>query len=156
MSAPKSKPDGQFAAARQLEACGLKPTLARMAIWQVLKDATEPLSIYDVQRILYEESPAISFNTLYPAFRQMEEKGIVRKLRVDGRNNQSYYALAGGGQYSQSLVCSVCGRQQWVDDAQVREAIEELCRKHGWELTTYQVQVHARCAGCSRGRRQAG
>lgn len=97
-----------------------------------------------MQRKVFEQTLRTPFNTLYMALRQMEEKGLVRRLRVDGEI-RAHYVLAEREQFSQSLVCGQCGAQQWIDDAEVRQAVERLCRKRGLQLAQYHVNVQARC-----------
>ena len=81
------------------------------------------------------------------ALRQLEEKGLVRRLRIDGETH-AHYTLAANEQFSQSITCSQCGAQQWVEDAAVRDAIETACEKRGLKLAQYQVNVQARYDQC--------
>lgn len=143
-AAPAMQPKRQWDANEQLRSHGLRPTVARLLVWRLLYEAGEPLSVHDLQRGMFAQKASTPFNTMYLALRQMEEKGLVKRLRVDGEN-RSHYTLVANVQFSQSITCSRCGAQQWADDAAVREAIEAACRKRGLRLVHYQLHVQVGC-----------
>ena len=79
--------------AQDLKSAGLKVTLPRLKILEVLeKSPNHHLSAEDIYRALIEQHEEVGVATIYRVLTQFEESGIVNKLNFE--NNLSVYELS--------------------------------------------------------------
>lgn len=130
-----------------LHQVGLKPTFARLTVLQLLMRAQAPVRFADMQRQFGQQHHGLSVNTAYMALRQLEDKGVVHRLRLDGHSG-TFYALSTAQSASISLSCLGCGKQQWIANPQVVEAIEAACQQHGAQALRFRLDVKVRCQHC--------
>lgn len=135
-----------------LHRVGLKPTFARLTVLQLLLQAQQPVRFADMQRQLSESSHALSVNTAYMSLRQLEDKALVHRLRLDGHSG-TFYALSDAQSPSISLTCLSCGKQEWISNPQVVQAMEAACTQQGAQALRFRLDVKVRCQHCTlRGR----
>jgi len=81
--------------AEDLKSAGLKVTLPRLKILEVLENSpNHHLSVEDIYRVLIEHHEEVGIATIYRVLSQFEESGIVHKLNFE--NNQAVYELMWG------------------------------------------------------------
>ena len=92
--------------AEDLKSAGLKVTLPRLKILEVLeKSSNHHLSAEDIYRKLMEQHGEVGVATIYRVLTQFEESGIVNKLNFE--NNQAVYELS-NVEHHDHLVCVKC------------------------------------------------
>ena len=94
--------------AEDLKSAGLKVTLPRLKILEVLESSpSHHLSAEDIYRVLIEQHEEVGVATIYRVLSQFEESGIVHKLNFE--NNQAVYELCGADHHDH-LVCVKCNK----------------------------------------------
>src|SRR5687767_7711547 len=98
-----------------LKKAGLKITLPRLKILQILEDAPQRhLSAEEIYRHLLELGEEIGLATVYRVLTQFEAAGLVTRLHFEGEH--SVFEL-NHGEHHDHLVCVKCGKvKEFVDE----------------------------------------
>ena len=86
---------------------GLKATLPRMKVLDVLREERAHLSADEIHRRLLLQGEDIGLATVYRVLGQLEQVGIVRRNVFDA--GRAVYEIEHGGHHDH-LVCVHCGR----------------------------------------------
>lgn len=125
---------------------GLRMTPQRRAVLDVLLAAHDHPTAAEVWARVRTVRPGIGPATVYRTLALLVARGEARELTL---------ADAGAARYDGNvtrhdhLVCDRCGRTADVAAALPVEALGELARAQGFELTGYDLQIHGRCARCA-------
>ena len=132
--------------AEDLKSAGLKVTLPRLKILEVLeKSSNHHMSAEDIYRILMEQHQDVGVATIYRVLTQFEESGIVNKLNFD--NNQAVYELS-NVEHHDHLVCVKCNVIiEFQDDVIERHQLQ-IARKYGFQLTDHSLYLYGLCKNC--------
>jgi Fur family ferric uptake transcriptional regulator len=129
-----------------LKKAGLKVTLPRVKILQILENAKEHhLSAEDVYRDLLESGDDIGLATVYRVLTQFEEAGLVIRHNFEG--GYSVFELD-HGQHHDHLVCVKCGRVEEFVDAVIEERQREIAKKAGYHITDHSLNIYGICNHC--------
>ena len=132
--------------AEDLKSAGLKVTLPRLKILEVLeKSSNHHLSVEDIYRTLIEKNKEINVATIYRVLSQFEESGIVNKLNFE--NNQAVYELS-NVEHHDHLVCVKCNTIiEFQDDVIERHQLQ-IANKYGFQLTDHSLYLYGLCKTC--------
>ncbi|MHB1948364.1 MAG: ferric iron uptake transcriptional regulator [Gammaproteobacteria bacterium] len=131
-----------------LKKVGLKVTLPRVKILQILENANEHhLSAEDVYRILLESSEDIGLATVYRVLTQFEEAGLVVRHNFEG--GHSVFELD-HGKHHDHLVCVKCGRVEEFVDAVIEERQQHVAKKAGYIITDHSLNIYGICGTCNK------
>ncbi len=132
--------------AEDLKTAGLKVTLPRLKILEILEVSTNHhLSAEDVYRTLIEQNEEIGIATIYRVLSQFEESGIVQKLNFE--NNQAVYELCGQDHHDH-LVCDKCNTIIEFQDDVIEEHQLQIAKKYGFQLTDHSLYLYGLCSNC--------
>lgn len=93
---------------QDLRRVGLKVTLPRMKILEILEAAVQPhLSAEDIYRILLDSKEEIGLATIYRVLTQFETAGLVERHHFEG--GQAVFELD-RGKHHDHLICVRCGK----------------------------------------------
>ena len=93
---------------QDLRKVGLKVTLPRMKILEILENSTRPhLSAEDIYRVLLESEEEIGLATIYRVLTQFEGAGLVIRHHFEG--GQAVFELD-RGKHHDHLICIKCGK----------------------------------------------
>lgn len=131
-----------------LKKAGLKITLPRMKILQLLENAhTHHLSAEDIYRMLVDSGEEIGLATVYRVLTQFEEAGLV--VRHNFAEGHSVFELDSGAHHDH-LVCLKCGRVEEFVDAVIEERQQEVARQAGYTIADHSLNIYGTCAGCQK------
>ena len=132
--------------AQDLKSAGLKVTLPRLKILEVLeKSSNHHLTVEDIYRVLIEQNKEINVATIYRVLSQFEESGIVNKLNFE--NNQAVYELS-NIEHHDHLVCVKCNTIiEFQDDVIERHQLQ-IANKYGFQLTDHSLYLYGLCKTC--------
>ena len=133
--------DSTSAAIHAVRKAGVSVTVPRLAVWTVLAQADEPLQPYDIQARLTGNGVTLSLSSIYTVLKRFVEAGVLTLHAIDA--GKSHYSLA-EKDFRQHILCEDTGRDYWLADEALSHAIEDFCRQHGFELSTYSLMVKAR------------
>lgn len=126
---------------QELRKAGLKVTLPRVKIYQILETANEGdhWSAEDIYKILIQQGEDIGLATVYRVLTQFEAAGLVVRHRFEGEH--SVFELASEDDHDH-LVCVKTGKVREFNDPVLNARIEEIAKEHGFEITGRTVQIY--------------
>lgn len=135
---------------KELRKAGLKVTLPRMKILELLEEAqagNRHLSAEDVFRRLRDTGEDIGLATVYRVLTQFQDAGLVIKHNFD--NDQAVFELE-SGQHHDHMVCLRCGSVIEFSDDLIEQRQREIAARHGFRLTHHALTMHGICANCAQ------
>lgn len=131
-----------------LKKAGLKVTLPRLKILQILENATaHHLSAEDVYRLLLGSDGEIGLATVYRVLTQFEEAGLVNRHNFEG--GHSVFELD-SGRHHDHLVCVKCGRVEEFVDPIIEERQQDIAQKAGYTITDHSLNIYGVCIDCQK------
>lgn len=129
-----------------LKKAGLKVTLPRLKILQILENAKDRhLSAEDVYRTLLESGDDIGLATVYRVLTQFEEARLIVRHHFEG--GHSVFELDQGIHHDH-LVCVKCGNVQEFVDEVIEQRQQEVASKAGYTITDHSLYIYGICANC--------
>jgi Fur family ferric uptake transcriptional regulator len=131
-----------------LKKAGLKITLPRLKILQILENTTSHhLRAEDVYRMLLEMGEDIGLATVYRVLTQFEEAGLV--VRHHFEEGHSVFELDHGTHHDH-LVCVKCGRVEEFVDPIIEKRQEEVAKLAGYTITDHSLNIYGICNNCQQ------
>jgi len=132
--------------AEDLKSAGLKVTLPRLKILEVLeKSSNHHMSAEDIYRVLMEQRQDVGVATIYRVLTQFEESGIVNKLNFE--NNQAVYELS-NVEHHDHLVCVKCSTIIEFQDDVIEQHQLQIANKYDFQLTDHSLYLYGLCKNC--------
>ena len=136
------------AESQELKDAGLKITLPRIKILEVLESAeVHHVSAEDVYKLLLAKGEEIGLATVYRVLTQFEQAGLVVRHNFEG--GHSVFELSSDNHHDH-IVCVRCGRVEEFIDPQIEQRQEEVARQLGFELTDHHLNMYGLCPDCVR------
>ena len=131
---------------QQLKEAGLKITMPRLKILQILEHATDHhLSAEDVYKAMSEMGEDVGLATVYRVLTQFEAAGLIHRHNFEG--GYCVFELS-QGEHHDHLVCVKCGRvEEFVDDV-IEQRQKMIAEKAGFKMTDHALNVYGVCPGC--------
>ncbi|MCP5141822.1 MAG: ferric iron uptake transcriptional regulator [Gammaproteobacteria bacterium] len=137
---------------QELRDVGLKVTLPRMKILQILEDADQRhVSAEDVYKLLLEAGDDIGLATVYRVLTQFEGAGLVIRHHFEG--GHSVFELNRGGHHDH-IVCTQCGHVEEFTDATIEARQKAISEQLGFRISDHALTIYGECtrANCKRGK----
>lgn len=139
---------GQSMESQDLKKAGLKVTLPRMKILEILETAeTHHLTAEDIYRQLLDAGEEIGLATIYRVLTQFESAGLVTRHHFEG--GHSVFELNEGSHHDH-IVCVKCGRVDEFMDETIEQRQREIAKKAGYEITDHSLYIYGICAACRK------
>lgn len=134
---------------KDLRKAGLKVTLPRLKILEILERATAPhhLSAEDIYKVLLESDEDIGLATVYRVLTQFEAAGLVNRHHFE--DGMAVFELNHGSHHDH-IVCIDCGRVEEFMDDEIEERQKEIAERLGYELRDHAMTLYGHChkPGC--------
>ncbi|MCA1779349.1 MAG: ferric iron uptake transcriptional regulator [Xanthomonadaceae bacterium] len=134
---------------RELRKAGLKVTLPRLRILQLLENAKQKhVTADDVHRLLNDQGEDIGLATVYRVLNQFEHAGLVQKHMFDdgsGRSPQASYELDEGGHHDHMVDLETGEVIEFCDD-EIERLQEQIAAKHGYEIIDHSLVLYVQRA----------
>jgi Fur family ferric uptake transcriptional regulator len=129
-----------------LRKAGLKGTLPRLRILQILADASDKhMSAEDIYKGLLEMGDEVGLATVYRALTKFVDAGLVNRLNFEG--GQAVYEL-NEGRHHDHIVCIKCNAvEEFVDDV-IEARQKAIAEKYGYEMTDHALNIFGVCKKC--------
>ncbi|MGB0446411.1 MAG: ferric iron uptake transcriptional regulator [Pseudomonadales bacterium] len=126
---------------QELRKAGLKVTLPRVKIYQILEQANESdhWSAEDIYKQLIGQGEDIGLATVYRVLTQFEAAGLVVRHRFEG--DHSVFELATEDSHDH-LVCIKTGTVKEFNDPILNARIEEIAKEQGFEITGRTLHIY--------------
>ena len=136
------------AESQELKDAGLKITLPRVKILQILESAdVHHVSAEDVYKKLLANGEEIGLATVYRVLTQFEQAGLIVRHNFEG--GHSVFELS-SDQHHDHIVCLRCGKVEEFNDSEIERRQEEVARDLGFELTDHHLNLYGLCPDCAR------
>ena len=133
---------------QELRAAGLKVTLPRVKILQILEgSATKHLSAEDVYKALLEADEDVGLATVYRVLTQFESAGLVMRHHFEG--GHSVFELT-SVEHHDHIVCNECGTVEEFYDDLIEEQQEKIAKKYGFKITDHNMYLYGICKKCQK------
>ena len=126
----------------ELRNAGLKVTLPRVKILQILEDATEPhMSAEDVYKALIEADDDVGLATVYRVLTQFETAGLVERHNFDG--GHSVFELV-RGEHHDHMVCVKTGKVIEFMNEEIERLQHQIAEEYGYDLVEHNLVLYVR------------
>ncbi|MEH6625654.1 MAG: ferric iron uptake transcriptional regulator [Motiliproteus sp.] len=135
---------------QELRKAGLKVTLPRVKIYQILEKAGEGdhWSAEDIYKLLMESGEDVGLATVYRVLTQFEAAGLVVRHHFEG--GHSVFELA-DEQKHDHIVCVKCGRVKEFTDAELNARQLAIAEKFGFTISDRTLYLYGVCKeGCEK------
>ena len=132
---------------RVLRDRGHRVTRPRRAVWAVLRDADEHLTVEQLFDQLERAGEDVDLASVYRTLALLEELGLARTSRL-GDSGASHWEIAHPDEHFH-LVCEECGDVDHHVGSLVEQIREHLAGDHGFEVRDVELVVTGRCARCA-------
>lgn len=127
---------------KELRQAGLKVTLPRLKILEILEDAKmRHMSAEDIYKQLLEEGEDIGLATVYRVLTQFESAGLVNRHNFEG--GHSVFELDEGEHHDHMVVVDSGEVVEFVSE-EIERIQEEIAEKHGFELLDHSLVLYVR------------
>lgn len=131
---------------QQLKSVGLKITVPRLKVLQILEQATEHhLSAEDVYKALLSMGEDVSLATVYRVLTQFEASGLINRHNFEG--GYSVFELS-NVEHHDHLVCIKCGRvEEFIDDV-IEQRQHMIAERAKFQMTGHALNIFGVCPNC--------
>ncbi len=125
-----------------LRKAGLKVTLPRMRILEILETAGERhLSAEDIYRELLQHEDDIGLATVYRVLTQFESAGLVLKHNFEG--GQAVYEID-NGKHHDHMVDLDTGKVIEFTSEEIERLQREVAARHGYDIEEHSLVLYVR------------
>lgn len=131
---------------QQLKEAGLKITMPRLKILQILEQSSDHhLSAEAVYKALSDMGEEVGLATVYRVLTQFETAGLINRHHFEG--GHSVFELT-QDEHHDHLVCVKCGRvEEFVDDViELRQKM--IAERAGFKMTDHALNIYGLCPVC--------
>lgn len=131
---------------QQLKAVGLKITMPRLKILQILEQAEHHhLSAEGVYKALAEQGEDVGLATVYRVLTQFEAAGLISRHNFEG--GHSVFELK-QEEHHDHLVCAKCGLVEEFFDFMIEKRQKEIAEKKQFLMTDHALTIYGFCQDC--------
>ncbi|HWK54102.1 MAG TPA: ferric iron uptake transcriptional regulator [Hyphomicrobiales bacterium] len=131
---------------QELRKAGLKVTLPRVKIMQILEAAKDRhLSAEDVYKALRDADEDVGLATVYRVLTQFESAGLVQRHHFEG--GHSVFEMS-SEEHHDHIVCTKCGKVDEFIDPIIEERQELMAKKHGFTISDHSLYIYGLCEVC--------
>lgn len=125
-----------------LRKLGLKVTLPRVKILEILAASAVHLSAEDIYRQLLEHGEDIGLATVYRVLTQFEAASLVRRHHFEG--GTAVFEL-NRGEHHDHIVCMDCGKVEEFLDCGIEARQLDVAKKLGFQVEEHNLILYGRC-----------
>ena len=131
---------------KELKDAGLKITLPRIKILQVLENSSiQHVSAEDVYKMLIAADEEIGLATVYRVLTQFEQAGLVARHNFEG--GHSVFELSKEDHHDH-IVCQKCGKITEFSDEKIETRQSEVAKSLGYILLDHNLNMYGLCPDC--------
>lgn len=136
-------PNGAYQVeSEDLRKAGLKVTLPRVKILEILAGSGRHLSAEDIYRSLIEHGEEIGLATVYRVLTQFEQAELVKRHHFEG--GTSVFEL-NEGEHHDHIVCMDCGRVEEFMDCGIEQRQLDVASRLGFDIAEHNLILYGRC-----------
>lgn len=141
--APSMYPGGKRVESSDLRKAGLKVTLPRMKILEILEASEQRhMSAEDVYKYLIDSGEEIGLATVYRVLTQFEGAGLVIRHHFEG--GHAVFELDNHDHHDH-IVCSSCGYVvEFIDDT-IESRQKAIAEEHQFKIRDHSLTIYGEC-----------
>ena len=133
------------AESQELKDAGLKITLPRVKIFQILESSeVHHVSAEDVYKLLLENGEEVGLATVYRVLTQFEQAGLVIRHNFEG--GHSVFEIA-SGEHHDHMVCMETGAIVEFCDEEIEALQHKIAAKHGYDIIDHSLVLYVKPSG---------
>lgn len=127
----------------ELRKAGLKVTLPRVKIFNILENADEDhhLSAEDVYKKLLDQGDDVGLATVYRVLTQFEAAGLVLRHNFEG--GHAVFEMAGEDHHDH-MVCTQSGEVVEFYDDVIEQRQKQIAAEHGYEIVDHSLILYVK------------
>ncbi|SBT17133.1 Ferric uptake regulation protein [Marinomonas gallaica] len=127
---------------QELKKAGLKVTLPRVKILQILENAGDHhMSADDVYRTLLDQGEDVGLATVYRVLTQFETAGLVARHHFEA--GTAVFELAKGDHHDH-MICLETGKVVEFVDEVIEQRQHEIAEAHGYDIEDHNLIIYVR------------
>lgn len=127
---------------QQLKKAGLKVTLPRVKIMQILESSEDRhLSAEDVYKLLLEAGDDVGLATVYRVLTQFESAGLVARHNFEG--GHSVFEMDHGEHHDHMVNVEDGSVIEFIND-EIEELQHKIAEEHGFEIVDHSLVLYVR------------
>ena len=127
---------------QELKKAGLKVTLPRVKILQILESAPEwHMTAEDIYQALRDAEEDVGIATVYRVLTQFEAAGLITRHSFD--NGPAVYELDRGDSHDH-MVCTETGRVVEFHSAEIEELREKVAKDNGFQVVGHNLVLYVK------------
>ncbi len=128
--------------AQDLKKAGLKATLPRIRILQILENSKQRhMSAEDVYKTLLDHGEEVGLATVYRVLTQFESAGLVMRHNFD--SGHSVFELDSGVHHDH-MVCLKTGKVVEFQNEEIEKLQKAIAEKHGYDLVEHSLVLYVK------------
>lgn len=132
----------------ELKRAGLKATLPRLRILQILENSeSRHLTAEEVYRQLLDADEEVGLATVYRVMTQFEMAGLVRRHHFEG--DRAVFELNESGHHDH-MVCTACGKVLEFYDEMLEARQQAIASARGFHLSDHSLYLYGTCVGMQK------
>lgn len=133
---------------RQLKEVGLKITMPRLKVLQILEQSKDHhLSAEDIYKALIDSGEDVGLATVYRVLTQFESAGLVSRHNFEG--GYSVFELS-QGEHHDHLVCVKCGKVEEFVDEIIEQRQKIIAENARFQMTDHALNIYGICPECTQ------
>ena len=125
---------------------GLRPTPARVFVYDIIRAARKPLGAYDILAALGRKMPNPKPPTAYRAIEFLQDNGFIH--RIESLNAYVVCHADHTHHGSQFMICDDCGKVIETHLCDVPGPLAERAKKEKFTVVKWNAELHGTCADC--------
>jgi Fur family transcriptional regulator, ferric uptake regulator len=131
---------------QQLKKAGLKITMPRLKVLQILEQSSEHhLSAEGIYKALLDMGEDVGVATVYRVLTQFEAAGLVSRHNFEG--GYSVFELR-QGEHHDHLVCVKCAKVEEFMDEVIEKRQQRIAKDAHFKMTDHALTIYGLCPGC--------
>jgi len=127
---------------QELKKVGLKVTLPRIKILQILEDCPEwHMTAEDIYQTLRDAQEDVGIATVYRVLTQFEAAGLITRHNFD--SGPAIYELDKGDGHDH-MVCTETGKVAEFHDAEIHKRQEQIALENGFEVIGHSLVLYVK------------
>jgi Fur family ferric uptake transcriptional regulator len=127
---------------QELKKAGLKVTLPRIKILQILESAPEwHMTAEDIYQALRDAEEDVGIATVYRVLTQFEAAGLITRHSFD--NGPAVYELDRGDSHDH-MVCTETGRVVEFHSTEIEELREKVAKDNGFQVVGHNLVLYVK------------
>ncbi|WP_414042914.1 Fur family transcriptional regulator [Macrococcus animalis] len=123
---------------------GHKYTDKRRDMIKMLYDSTKYLNAKQMQEVLNDKYPGISFDTIYRNLNLFNDLDIIEVTELDGEKK---FRLSCSTQHHHHFICENCGETRVVEFCPIEAFEKELSSV---EIRSHKIELYGLCETCKK------